>query len=544
MCSIYAILNSGAQPRERRNLAARQSHLLHHRGPDSSGICEIGKNVLCHNRIAVVDVFNGGQPIRSQDGRAAVIANAEIYNHAALRQSCSAFPFRTASDCEVILPVLEREGARGIDRLRGMFAFVAVFDGGERFVIGRDHIGILSLYYGYDQEGALHVSSELKALEGVCVSYSVFPPGHYLTETDPAPVRYYFPPWSDATPTLAPDSDDLRQALTASVRRHLMADVNVGFLLSGGLDSSLIASIGTRLLREQAPSADIASYSIGLADSPDLEAARDVADFLGLRHNQQVFTVEEGLDALEQTIYHLESCDVTSVRASVPMYMLSRRIRGDGTKVVLTGDGADESFAGYLYFHFAPDDDSIHQECTRKLEMMHLYDCLRANKTMLAWGVEPRVPFLDRDFLEFAMGIAPRLKRCSSDRMEKHALREAFRTYLPDRVLWRQKEQSSDGVGYGWIDGLKAYAQSVVSDAQLERAPRDFPKNPPRTKEALLYRTIFAGLFGSDSAADCVPQGKSSGNATAISMTWMGDKAIDDPSGRAVRGVHNAAVAG
>ncbi|MHA7773863.1 asparagine synthase B [Roseibium sp. M-1] len=544
MCSIFAILDLHSPVcAETRQLAVAQSHKIYHRGPDANGIVAIGGTILAHNRISVVDVFRGGQPIVSAGSDAAVVANAEIYNHQEIRSLYPDYGFKTQSDCEAIIPLVLDKGKEGIDQLRGMFAFVLSFENGRRFYIARDRIGILSLYYGFDSRKRLHVASELKALTDACEEIHVFPPGHYLTESHQKPVPYFeienfktgIRQGSQTT------DEELNDALQEAVQAHLMSDVEIGFLLSGGLDSSLIASIATRIYRKNGVER-LKSYSVGLENSPDLAAAREVAEYLELDHHEHVYTVQEGLDALRQTIYHLESYDVTSVRASVPMYLLARKIRGDGTKVVLTGDGADESFAGYLYFHNAPNAVALHEECVTKLEAMHLYDCLRANKTMLSWGVEPRVPFLDKQFLEFAMRIDPAQKMPGKGRIEKHLLRSAFEGFLPNSILWRQKEQSSDGVGYDWIDGLKKYAESQVTDVELAMAVQRYPHNTPRSKEAFLYRKIFEDLFPHPSAVYCAPDGKSSGNATKNARSWLGADAIDDPSGRALTSIHRHAM--
>lgn len=537
MCSIFGALKCPREARSIRDTAVAQSALLKHRGLDSMGIIQIGETVLVHNRIAIVDVFGGGQPLRGESENCAVTANAEIYNQTEIRSRYPGYQFKTASDCEAIIPIVLDKGAEGIADLRGMFAFALVYDGGKKFYVARDRLGILSLYWGTASDGTVFVSSELKALVNVCETFAVFPPGHMMTESDSAP-RPYVESQKLAGGHFKSDPAELSARLTESVDAHLMSDVDVGFLLSGGLDSSLIASIAARLLRSRGVKT-LKSYSTGMAGSPDLEAARQVADFLSLDHYEYVFDLEEGIDAVTETIRHLESYDVTSVRASVPMYLLARRIRANGTKVVLTGDGADELFGGYLYFHHAPDGQELHEELVRKLTSMHLYDCLRVNKTMLSWGVEPRVPFLDREFVNYAMDLDPDFKMPGNGRIEKHLLRESFSGYLPESVLWRQKEQSSDGVGYGWIDGLKAYAANTVSDADFQTAATRFPTNTPRTKEAYFYREIFDRLYDHPSSASCAPAGKVAGNATEAAAKWPGLVMSLDPSGRAVRSVHN-----
>ena len=537
MCSIFGVLKCTRDTRSTRATAVAQSALLKHRGLDSMGVIQIGETVLVHNRIAIVDVFGGGQPLTGEAESCAVAANAEIYNHAEIRSRYPKYPFKTASDCEAIIPVVLDKGAEGIAELRGMFAFALVYDGGKKYYVARDRMGILSLYWGTAADGTVFVSSELKALVGVCETFGIFPPGHVMTERDSKP-RPYVDVQKFAGGLFKSDHTELVARLTESVEMHLMSDVDVGFLLSGGLDSSLITSIAARLLRTRGDKT-LKSYSTGMSGSPDLEAARQVADFLSLDHYEYVFDIEEGVDAVTETIRHLESYDVTSVRASVPMYLLARRIRANGTKVVLTGDGADELFGGYLYFHHAPSGQELHEELVRKMTSMHLYDCLRVNKTMLSWGVEPRVPFLDRDFVSYAMDLSPDLKIPGNGRIEKHLLRESFPGYLPEKLLWRQKEQSSDGVGYGWIDGLKAHAASAVSDADFHAAAERFPINTPRTKEAYFYREIFHDLYNHPSSASCAPAGKVAGNATEAAAKWLGLMPSLDPSGRAIKSIHN-----
>ncbi|SMX28668.1 Asparagine synthetase B [glutamine-hydrolyzing] [Pelagimonas phthalicica] len=540
MCSIFGVLKSPRDARRSRDLAVAQSALLKHRGLDSMGIVQIGETVLVHNRISIVDVFGGGQPLVGETDGVAVAANAEIYNQASIRGRYPNYRFKTGSDCEAIIPIVLDKGADAIAELRGMFAFALVYDGGKKFYVARDRMGILSLYWGTAADGTVFVASELKALVGICETFAVFPPGHVMTEKDSAP-RPYVEPQKPMGNLFKSDPAELPARLTESVEAHLMSDVDLGFLLSGGLDSSLIASIAARLLRSRGVNT-LKSYSTGMRGSPDLEAARQVADFLSFDHYEYVFDLEEGIDAVTETIRHLESYDVTSVRASVPMYLLARRIRANGTKVVLTGDGADELLGGYLYFHHAPNGSELHQELVRKLTSMHLYDCLRVNKTMLSWGVEPRVPFLDRDFVTYAMDLDPEFKMPGNGRIEKHLLRESFEGYLPEAVLWRQKEQSSDGVGYGWIDGLKAYTNHAVSDAAFETAADRFPLNTPRTKEAFYYREIFETLFDHPSSASCAPAGKAAGNATDTAAKWPGLVTSLDPSGRSVSTVHNFAL--
>ena len=541
MCSIFAVFNSTRPEAETRRMAVEQSNLMIHRGPDSHGIFSCPSGILVHNRISIVDVFKGGQPLYSKDRSVVLVANGEIYNHKQIRSDLSHYPFSTESDCEAILAAYMEDGVSSLQRLRGMFAFAILDLRTDTYFIGRDHMGILSLYYGYDASGALYVASEMKALIGVCEQIEILPPGHYLSNEASVPVRYYERDWQsfDNVKSWSSNPEMLRNALEEAVESHMMSDVPIGLLLSGGLDSSLVSSIAVRkYVAAGGKASDMCSFSIGMKDSPDLAAAREMATFLGTRHFEHVYSLDEGIDAIKKTIWHVESYDVTTVRASTPMHMLSRKIRGNGVKVVLTGDGADEAFGGYLYFHKAPDPRELHEECLRKLSMMHLYDCMRVNKTLLSWGVEPRVPFLDRIFLDVAMRINPRDKMCGHGRMEKHILRETFADYLPPSIGWRQKEQSSDGVGYGWIDGLKALAEGAVSDCMLATTKDRFPHNTPTSKEAYFYRQIFDEIFTHRSAPYCAPGGKTAGNATEAASAWLGGMLVDDPSGRAVLGIH------
>ena len=547
MCSIFAIFNPVCSEAEVRRLAVTQSNLMNHRGPDSHGIFSCSTGVLVHNRISIVDVFGGGQPLFAKDRSVALVANGEIYNHKQIRAALPHYPFATDSDCEAILAAYTEYGIACLQHLRGMFAFALLDQASNTYLVARDHMGILSLYYGYDRCGALYVASELKALTGICEQIQILPPGHYLSGDSATPVRYYERDWQSYTQVTAwhKDAAVLRNALEDAVESHMMSDVSFGLLLSGGLDSSLVSSIAVRKHVEKGGKAsDVCSFSIGLEGSPDLQAARIMADYLGTRHFEHIYSLEEGFDEIRKTIWHIESYDVTTVRASTPMQMLARKIRGNGVKVVLTGDGSDEAFGGYLYFHKAPGPRELHEECVRKLSSMHLYDCLRVNKTLLAWGVEPRVPFLDRHLLDVVMRLDPREKMCIDGRMEKHILRQTFSDYLPHSIAWRQKEQSSDGVGYNWIDGLKAMAASLVSDSMLAAARYRFPHNTPTSKEAYLYRQIFDELFPHRSAALCAPGGKTAGNATELASAWLGDMLIDDPSGRAVLGIHSNALVG
>lgn len=550
MCSITGLFELASDPAALRTRALELSRLQRHRGPDWSGVWACERAVLAHERLAVVDVEHGAQPLVSPDGRLALAVNGEIYNHRELAGRLEApYAFRTASDCEVILPLYRDLGPELLHRLNGIFAFALYDRERDRYLLARDPIGVMPLYTGRDERGTLHVASEMKALVGVCKTIEELPPGSYLDSEVGRPVRYYEPAWRDhgAVRGRPGDPAALRRALEEAVRRQLMCDVPYGVLLSGGLDSSLIAAAAARRVarrvetgsREAAWWPRLHTFSIGLEGSPDLAAARCVAEALDSVHHEFRYTVQEGIDALPDVIHHIETFDVTTVRASTPMYLMARRIKAMGVKMVLSGEGADEIFGGYLYFHRAPGPEELHAETVRKLDLLHKYDCLRANKSMAAWGVEARVPFLDREFLDVAMGFDPVDKMARDGRMEKHILREAFRGTLPDEVLWRQKEQFSDGVGYGWIDALKALAEERVSDDELARARFRFPANTPRTKEAYLYRSLFEERFPSEQAVACVPEGPSIACSTPEALAWDPEFARSaDPSGRAVRGVH------
>ncbi len=556
MCSIFGVFNlAQGQDLERlRETALRQSRLQRHRGPDWSGSYTHPNAVLAHERLAIVDVMTGAQPLLNPAGSHALAVNGEIYNHRRLREQLGDFEFQTNSDCEVILALHATrpdEPSAWLDELEGMFAFALYDADANRYLIARDHIGIMPLYLGYDEDGQLFVASEMKALMDVCSTVEIFPPGHYLDSTVGELRAYYQRPWQQlATLPRSPmRPSDIRQALEQSVKSHLMTDVPYGVLLSGGLDSSVISALvqkhaGRRVEDHELSQAwwpRLHSFSIGLPGSPDLLAAQKVADHLGTVHHGFEFTLQEGLDAIEEVIYHLETYDVTTIRASTPMYLMARKIRAMGIKMVLSGEGADEVFGGYLYFHKAPDADEFHQETVRKLDRLHLFDCLRANKAMAAWGVEARVPFLDKRFLDTAMNMDPAQKMIGGDQIEKHILREAFQGYLPDEILWRQKEQFSDGVGYSWIDGIRDHAAAQITDDKLAHAARRFPVNTPTTKEAYLFRRIFERHFPLAAAADTVPWGKSVACSSPEAMAW--DKSFEemiDPSGRAIAGVHDA----
>ena len=550
MCGIVSIFNIKEQTPELRQKALRMSGKIRHRGPDWSGIYCGGAAILAHERLAIVDPESGRQPLFSPDKKQVLAVNGEIYNHQSIRRRYQdRFQFQTGSDCEVILALYRERGDGFLDELDGIFAFALYDVERDEYLIARDPIGVIPLYYGYDKEGRLYVASELKALEGQCDSYSVFPPGHVLTKCDAKPRRYYERDWFsyDNVKDNPASVDELREALEASVRRQMMSDVPYGVLLSGGLDSSIISAVAQKYAgnrvetggKEAAWWPRLHSFAVGLRGAPDLLKARLVAERIGTVHHEINYTIQEGLDALSDVVYFTETYDVTTIRASTPMYLLARVIKSMGIKMVLSGEGADEIFGGYLYFHKAPSARAFHEETVRKLSKLYLYDCLRANKSLAAWGVEGRVPFLDTEFLDVAMRINPVAKMCPGSVMEKKILREAFSSLLPQEVAWRQKEQFSDGVGYSWIDTLKQITASSVSDEELAHAAERFPINPPRNKEEYFYRSLFAAHFPSDSAARTVPSVPSVACSTAEALAW--DKAfanLNDPSGRAVSGVH------
>jgi asparagine synthase (glutamine-hydrolysing) len=555
MCGIVAIFDTKQDLRELRQLAIRLARRLRHRGPDWSGVVATEGAVLAHERLSIVDVEHGAQPLSPADGAQVLTVNGEIYNHRDLAARLTVpYDFQTASDCEVILALWREQGPDFLAELDGIFAFALWDRDQRRYLIARDPIGVCPLYTGRDEHGQLFVASELKALEGTCRTIEDFPPGCYLDSAVGEVRPYWQPAWRpyEAVEGAPSDPAAVRAALEAAVERQLMSDVPYGVLLSGGLDSSLIAATAARFAprrvesggREQAWWPRLHSFAIGLADSPDLAAARTVAAHIGSVHHELRFTVQEGIDALADVVYHLETYDVTTIRAATPMYLMARRIKAMGVKMVLSGEGADEVFAGYLYFHKAPSARALHEETVKKLDLLHKYDCLRANKAMAAWGVEARVPFLSVPMLDVAMALDPERKRVRPGGIEKEILREAFRGTLPDEILWRQKEQFSDGVGYSWIDSLKAFAEHEVSDEELARAQWRFPYNTPRTKEAYFYRVLFASHFPSEAAARCVPGGDSVACSTPAAIAWdPAFAALPDPSGRAVRDVHKRGLA-
>jgi len=550
MCSILGILDIKSDQTELRRQALQLSRLQRHRGPDWTGLFSTEKVILAHERLAIVDIEHGSQPLLSADSRLALAVNGEIYNHKELeRKLQKVYDFQTNSDCEIINALYLEKGAALIPDLNGIFAFVLYDNLSDSFLIGRDHMGIVPLYTGHDEHGNFYVASEMKALVPVCKTVSEFPPGHYQTNSDARPVRWYHPDWMtyEAVEKNVTDEQRLKRALEDAVHRQLMSDVPYGVLLSGGLDSSIIAAIAKKYSQRRVESNDLReawwpqlhSFAIGLEGSPDLKAAKEVAEFIDSVHHTFHFTIQEGLDALHDVIYHLETFDVTTVRASTPMYLMARKIKSMGVKMVLSGEGADEIFGGYLYFHKAPDARALHEETVRKLFHLSKFDCLRANKSMAAWGVEARVPFLDREFMEVAMSINPESKLVRNGRMEKQILRDLFAEYLPLSIVRRQKEQFSDGVGYSWIDTLKRIAEEQISDQMMASAQYKFPVNPPQNKEAYFYRRIFQEHFPLDSAAMCVLHEPSVACSTSAALEWdQKFKEMIDPSGRAVKAVH------
>lgn len=553
MCGIVAIFNIQEQTPELRQKALRMSLKIRHRGPDWSGIYNGGSSILAHERLSIVDPESGGQPLYAPDRNQVLAVNGEIYNHRQLREELSdVYDFQTGSDCEVILALYRTYGIHFLEKLNGIFAFALYDVEQDAFLIARDPIGVIPLYIGYDNDGKVYVASELKALEGQCDRYEPFLPGHYYWSKEPGMTRYYHRDWFEYNAVKNNEAKvaDVRDALERAVKQQLMSDVPYGVLLSGGLDSSVISAIARKYAALRVESGDtqqawwprLHSFAIGLKGAPDLAKARLVADHIGTVHHEIHYTIQEGLDAIRDVIYYIETYDVTTVRASTPMYLLARVIKSMGIKMVLSGEGADEIFGGYLYFHKAPTPQAFHEETVRKLSKLHLYDCLRANKSLAAWGVEGRVPFLDKDFLDVAMRLNPAAKMCQGETIEKKIVREAFADQLPEEVVWRQKEQFSDGVGYSWIDTLRETAAAQVSDEEMKNAGLRFPVNPPRNKEEYLYRSIFEEHFPSESASRCVPSIPSVACSTAEALAWDASFAnINEPSGRAVQGIHSCA---
>lgn len=583
MCGFVGAfdLNSGSKPideglkEELRAQVLDMSKKIRHRGPDWSGVYTGDNAILSHERLSIVDPLSGKQPLVSDDGKIILAANGEIYNHKEIRKEFEGkYNFQTGSDCEAIIPLYKKFRESGdftlmIEKLSGIFAFALYDSENDVYLVARDEIGVIPLYQGWDKAGRYYVASELKALEGECQTIEEFPNGHYFYSKDEKPVRWYKREWEnfDAVKNNPRATDDkgeiinpsviekVRNGLESAVKQQLMSDVPYGVLLSGGLDSSIIAAITQKFSKKRIESdskesawwPQLHSFAIGLEGSPDLIAAQKAADYIGTVHHEVHFTIQEALDALPDVIYHIETYDITTVRASTPMYLLSRVIKSMGIKMVLSGEGSDELFGGYLYFHKAPDAKEFHEELVRKMSKLHLYDCLRANKSLMAWGVEGRVPFLDKEFIDIAMSLNPSDKMNirlpdGKQRMEKWILRKAFEDMLPEEICWRQKEQFSDGVGYNWIDTLKKMTEEKVSDAEFARRENRFPVNPPKTKEEYYYREIYSKLFPSDSAAKVVPHEAGVACSTAKALEWDAAwKNMDEPSGRAIAGVHDKA---
>ena len=562
MCGIVSIFNIRQQVPEMRQKALRMSQKLRHRGPDWSGIYCSGSAILAHERLSIVDPESGGQPLFSPDRKQVLTVNGEIYNHQEIRRRYAGrYSFQTGSDCEVILALYRDKGIDFLEDISGIFAFALYDEQRDEFLIARDPIGVIPLYIGYDSDGTVYVASELKALEGQCERYEPFLPGHYYWSKTPGMRRYYHRDWFDYEAVKDHDASsvDVRESLIAAVKRQLMSDVPYGVLLSGGLDSSVISAIAARFSEHRIEDNSqtraywprLHSFAVGLKGAPDLAKARLVADYIGTVHHEIHYTIQEGLDVIRDVIYFTETYDVTTVRASTPTYLLARVIKSMGIKMVLSGEGADEVFGGYLYFHKAPSARAFHEETVRKLSKLHYYDCLRANKSLSAWGVEGRVPFLDKEFLDVAMNINPQTKMCGIDPssdgqkrfiIEKKIVREAFSDMLPREIIWRQKEQFSDGVGYAWIDTLKKITSEAVTDEQMTHARERFPINPPLNKEEYYYRSIFEEFFPSESAARSVNQEASVACSTSVALQWdAAFQNMNDPSGRAVRGVHEQA---
>ncbi len=583
MCGFVGAfdLNSGSQPiaeglkEELRAQVLEMSKRIRHRGPDWSGVYTGNNAILSHERLSIVDPLSGKQPLVSDDEKIILAANGEIYNHKEIRAKLAeTYKFRTGSDCEVIIPLYKKYRESGdftkmIEELSGIFAFALYDSENDTYLIARDEIGVIPLYQGWDKDDRYYVASELKALEGECVTLEEFPNGNYLWSRDKKITRWYKREWEDYTSVkTAPRAtnekgeiinpsviEKVRNGLESAVKAQLMSDVPYGVLLSGGLDSSIIAAVTQKYSKkrietdskESAWWPQLHSFAVGLEGSPDLVAAKKAADYIGTVHHEVHFTIQEALDALPDVIYHIETYDITTVRASTPMYLLARVIKSMGIKMVLSGEGSDELFGGYLYFHKAPDAQEFHEELVRKMSKLHLYDCLRANKSLMAWGVEGRVPFLDKDFIDIAMGLNPTDKMSirlsdGKQRIEKWILRKAFEDLLPEDIAWRQKEQFSDGVGYNWIDTLKKITEEKVSDAEFARRESRFPVNPPKTKEEYYYREIYSRLFPSDSAAKAVPHEAGVACSTAKALEWDAAwKNMDEPSGRAIAGVHDDA---
>ncbi|MGC6422806.1 MAG: asparagine synthase B [Flavobacteriaceae bacterium] len=553
MCGIVCAFDLKKDVAQLRPQMLQMSKRVRHRGPDWSGISDHPNAILAHERLAIVDPTSGKQPLFNPSKTIVLAANGEIYNHRELRKQFEGnYSFSTQSDCEVLLALYEKKGKDFVDDLNGIFAFAIYDTEKDSYFIARDHMGIIPLYMGWDVDGTFYVASELKSLEGICTKIELFPPGHYLESGSDKPVRWYQRDWTsyETVKSNTTSIEELHDALSDAVQRQLMSDVPYGVLLSGGLDSSITSALAKKFAAKRIETGNtqaawwpqLHSFSVGLEGSPDLEAAKKVADHIGTVHHEIKFTIQEGLDAIKDVIYHLETYDITTIRASTPMFLMARAIKSLGIKMVLSGEGADELFGGYLYFHKAPTARDFHEETVRKLEKLHQYDCLRANKSLAAWGIEGRVPFLDKEFIDVAMRLNPEDKMITEERMEKWVVRKAFESYLPESIAWRQKEQFSDGVGYSWIDTLKALVEEKITDEQMENAQYRFPVQTPQNKEEFYYRSIFEGHFSSDAAALSVPSVPSVACSTPVALEW--DEAFknqNDPSGRAVAKVHEDA---
>ncbi|MEO9894504.1 asparagine synthase B [Aurantibacter sp.] len=553
MCGIVCAFDLKQEAEGLRPQVLEMSKKIRHRGPDWSGIYSDDKVIMAHERLAIVDPASGQQPLFSEDKNLVLAANGEIYNHRELRKQFEGkYNFQTASDCEIILALYKEKGVDFIDEMNGIFGFALYDVEKDEYFIARDHMGIIPLYIGWDQNGTFYVASELKALEGVCTKIELFPPGHYMSSSDGKFVKWWNREWREYEAVKENETSiaAVKEALEAAVHRQLMSDVPYGVLLSGGLDSSVTSAIAKKYAQKRIESDDTSeawypqlhSFSVGLEGSPDLAAAQKVADYIGTVHHEIKFTIQEGLDAIKDVIYNIETYDITTIRSSTPMYLMARVIKSMGIKMVLSGEGADEIFGGYLYFHKAPNAQEFHEETVRKLDKLHMYDCLRANKSLMAWGIEGRVPFLDKEFIDVAMRLNPEDKMINGERMEKWIIRKAFEDMLPESVAWRQKEQFSDGVGYSWIDTLKEVVDEAVSDEQLANAKFRFPIQTPQNKEEFYYRSIFEEHFPSDAAALSVPQEASVACSTQIALEWdEAFKNMNEPSGRAIAKVHDKA---
>jgi len=553
MCGIVCAFDLKQEADQLRPQLLTMSKRIRHRGPDWSGIYNHPNAIMAHERLAIVDPTSGKQPLLNENKTLILAANGEIYNHHELRKQFEGrYSFQTESDCEVLLALYQEKGATFMDELSGIYAFAIYDTQKDKYFIARDHMGIIPLYMGWDAHGTFYVASELKALEGICTKIELFPPGHYMESGDSHPTQWYQRDWNEFSQVEDNETSikDLHDALSEAVQRQLMSDVPYGVLLSGGLDSSITSALAKKFASKRVESDNtqaawwpqLHSFSVGLEGSPDLAAARKVADHIGTVHHEIKFTIQEGLDAIKDVIHHLETYDITTIRASTPMFLMARAIKSLGIKMVLSGEGADELFGGYLYFHKAPSAKEFHEETVRKLHKLHQYDCLRANKSLAAWGIEGRVPFLDKEFMDVAMRLNPKDKMITEERMEKWVVRKAFESYLPESVAWRQKEQFSDGVGYSWIDTLKAMVEEKVTDEQMKNAHYRFPAQPPQNKEEFYYRSIFEDHFPSEAAALSVPSVPSVACSTPIALEW--DEAFknqNDPSGRAVAKVHEEA---